>query len=152
MTGGRLLAVSNYIPDDEPFCFTYGDGVSNINISKTVEFHRSHGKSATMSVSVPRARFGTVKMKGDQVTKFIEKPDGEGGYVNSGFFVLNKSVLSLIENSQVSWENEPLQTLSESSNLMAYKHTGFWQPMDTLRDKEILNKMWIDNAAPWKTW
>ena len=152
MTGGRLLGVKNYLNEGEDFCFTYGDGVSDINIKDLVKFHKDHGKKATLTAAYPRARFGALEIESDSVKKFIEKPKGDGGLINAGFFVLNYSVLNLIQDHLTSWEKEPLSELSKNDELKAFKHKGFWQPMDTLRDKIFLESLWNDGKAPWKVW
>ncbi len=152
MTGGRLLAVKNYLRDEETFCMTYGDGVSDINIKESINFHNAHKKKATISAVVPPARFGALNIQDNVVKDFIEKPKGDGGLINGGFFVLSTDVLDLIDGYDCIWEQKPLRTLAKEKELMAYEHDGFWQPMDTLRDKELLEKLWQDNQAPWKKW
>jgi glucose-1-phosphate cytidylyltransferase len=151
MTGGRLKAVERFINDDEPFCFTYGDGVANIDISRTVEFHRNHGLAATVCAVTPPGRFGALDISDERVTRFQEKPHGEGGMINGGFFVLNPSVFELIKQDGP-WEAEPLTELAHKEQLAAWKHEGFWQPMDTLRDKMLLEDLWQTGRAPWKVW
>ena len=153
MTGGRLKRVKDYIKDDEPFCFTYGDGLSDINISELIKFHEQHGKLATLTATRPPARFGVVKFGPNNVGKnFQEKPDGDGSWINGGFFVLSPKVIDFIENDKSIWEQEPLSNLAKNNDLYAYKHDGFWQPMDTLREKFILNDLWTRGNAPWKVW
>lgn len=153
MTGGRLKRVAAYLKDEEEFCLTYGDGVSNVNVRKLIEFHRSHGLQATLTATYPPGRFGALDIHADQrVTSFKEKPKGDGGLVNGGFFVLSPKVLDLIENDQITWEREPLEILAESNQLKAFAHEGFWQPMDTLRDKLHLEELWQSGQAPWKVW
>lgn len=152
MTGGRLLRVANYIKDDEAFCFTYGDGVGDIDISATIAFHRSHGKAATLTATYPPGRFGALDLNQNRVMSFKEKPKGDGAMINGGFFVLSPSVLKHISNDATTWEQEPLMNLAEEGELMAYEHTGFWQPMDTLRDKHLLESLWNSGKAPWKLW
>lgn len=152
LTGGRLLRVREYLKDEAAFCFTYGDGVGDINISNSIEFHKAHGKLATMTSVSPPGRFGALEIRGGKVESFHEKPDGDGHKVNGGFFVLDPKVLDLIDGDQTTWEAEPLQSLASSGELMAFQHEGFWQPMDTLRDKIKLNEMWANNMAPWKSW
>lgn len=152
MTGGRILAVKDYLKNDETFCLTYGDGVSDINITKSIEFHKKHKKKATISAVIPPARFGALKIVDGVVEDFIEKPKGDGGLINGGFFVLSKDVLNLINGPNCVWEKEPLMNLAHQNELMAFEHEGFWQPMDTLRDKELLEKLWEENRAPWKKW
>ena len=152
MTGGRLRRVANYVKDEEAFCFTYGDGVGDIDIGETIAFHRSHGKAATLTATYPPGRFGALDIRQGQVMSFKEKPRGDGAMINGGFFVLSPSVLSHIAGDSTTWEQEPLNSLAESGDLMAYEHTGFWQPMDTLRDKLLLESLWASGKAPWKMW
>jgi len=153
MTGGRLKRVAPYLQGGEDFCFTYGDGVSDVNIKQLVEFHRAHGLQATLTATYPPGRFGALDIHPDQrVTSFKEKPKGDGGLINAGFFVLSPKVIDLIANDQIIWEREPLETLAESNQLKAYPHEGFWQPMDTLRDKMHLEELWQSGKAPWKVW
>jgi glucose-1-phosphate cytidylyltransferase len=151
-TGGRLKRVGAYISSDEPFCFTYGDGVSDVNIADLITFHRSHGKLATLTAVAPPGRYGALSMEGERVKDFIEKPPGGNGFINGGFFVLDPSVISLIRDDMTPWESEPLETLARSGNLQAWSHNGFWQPMDTLRDKNHLEALWHTGHAPWKVW
>jgi len=151
-TGGRLKRVANFIDDHEPFCFTYGDGVSDINIENLLAFHKAHGKKATISATYPPGRFGALEIQNDVVRSFKEKPKGDGGMINGGFFVLSPSVLPLIENDQTIWESKPLEALTNQGELIAYQHQGFWQPMDTLRDKTYLEELWVSGQAPWKVW
>ena len=150
-TGGRLKRISNYIKGDY-FCMTYGDGLSSVNISGCVEFHQAHGKLATMTAVQPPGRFGALKLSGTSVENFLEKPSGDGGWINGGYFVLSPEVLNLIENDAVPWENKPLETLAKSNQLQAFHHSGFWLPMDTLRDKLQLEDLWNSGVAPWKVW
>jgi glucose-1-phosphate cytidylyltransferase len=152
MTGGRLLRVSEYIKHEEAFCFTYGDGVGDIDITKSIEFHKNHGKDATMTTTFPPGRFGAITIKDDQVLSFKEKPSGDGSLVNAGFFVLSPNVLNRICNDHTTWEQEPLMGLASDGELMSYRHSGFWQPMDTLYDKMRLEELWDTNKAPWKIW
>jgi glucose-1-phosphate cytidylyltransferase len=152
MTGGRLLRVAEYIRNEEAFCFTYGDGVSDIDISASIAFHKSHGKAATLTATFPPGRFGALDIEGRQVKRFMEKPKGDGGMINGGFFVLSPHVLNYLENDATIWEQQPLQRLASEGQLMAYEHHGFWQPMDTLRDKTYLEELWASGAAPWKKW
>lgn len=152
MTGGRLKRVFEYLKEDESFCFTYGDGVGNINISDLVEFHTSHGKQATMTSTYPPGRFGAIEIKDNVIKSFKEKPKGDGVMVNGGFFVLSPKVIDRIKDDRSIWEQEPLKSLAEEGELMAFKHEGFWQPMDTLRDKNHLEELWNKNRAPWKIW
>jgi glucose-1-phosphate cytidylyltransferase len=152
MTGGRLLRVKEYIKNEPSFCFTYGDGVGNINITELVKFHTKHGKQATLTSTYPPGRFGALEISDGIVKSFQEKPKGDGGKINGGFFVLNPSVLDSIDSDRTVWEKEPLMRLASEGELMAFEHEGFWQPMDTLRDKVNLESLWASNNAPWKTW
>ncbi|WP_428311605.1 glucose-1-phosphate cytidylyltransferase [Hydrocarboniphaga sp.] len=152
MTGGRLKRVKQYLKEDAAFCFTYGDGVGDIDIGKTLSFHKQHGKLATMTATQPPGRFGALGMDGDAVHSFQEKPSGDGGWINGGFFVLSPKVIDLIEEDSTIWERKPLEQLAADGELMAYKHPGFWQPMDTLRDKQHLEELWQSGKAPWKSW
>jgi glucose-1-phosphate cytidylyltransferase len=152
MTGGRLRRVAEYVREDEAFCFTYGDGVSNVDITSLIEFHKSHGKSATLTSTFPPGRFGALDITDNQVKRFMEKPKGDGGMINGGFFVLSPLVLDYLENDATVWEQQPLQRLATDGELMAFEHHGFWQPMDTLRDKTYLEELWANGNAPWKTW
>ncbi len=153
LTGGRLKRVAEYIKDDQAFCFTYGDGVSDLDISALISFHRQHGKLATVTAVLPPGRYGALTRDDThQVTGFTEKPRGEGGLINGGFFVLSPKVLDLIHDDQTSWESDPLARLATRGELMAFEHTGFWHPMDTLRDKNHLNDLWNTGIAPWKKW
>jgi glucose-1-phosphate cytidylyltransferase len=152
MTGGRLLRVADYIKDQDAFCFTYGDGVSDVDIRASIDFHRRHGKLATITAVQPPGRYGALQRSGDKVTGFTEKPRGDGGMINGGFFVLSPRCLDLIEGDEMSWESKPLTGLAESGQLMAFEHKGFWQPMDTLRDKNQLDELWASGTAPWKIW
>ena len=151
MTGGRLKRVEKYI-DQETFCFTYGDGVADININDLVKYHKDHKKIATITVATPPGRFGVVKIEDKKVTSFEEKPKGDGGFVNGGFFILSPKVLELIDGQDCVWEQEPLTRLAEMGELKAFNHEGFWQPMDTLRDKILLEELWETGKAPWKQW
>lgn len=152
MTGGRLAAVRQYLDPDEPFCFTYGDGVANVDIGALVQFHRAHGAQATITSVSPPGRFGALRLEDDRVTGFREKPVGDGGRINGGFFVAHPCVLDLIGGPDVPWEAEPLERLAGSGELRAFQHDGFWQPMDTLRDKHYLEELWNSGSAPWKVW
>jgi glucose-1-phosphate cytidylyltransferase len=152
MTGGRLKRVKNYLDPKEPFCFTYGDGLSDIDISKTIEFHKEKGKLATVTAVQPPGRYGALECNGDIVKGFTEKPKGDGGRINGGFFVLNPEVIDLIEGDNTSWEEKPLNNLASSDQMVAFNHDGFWQPMDTLRDRQHLEELWSSNKAPWKIW
>ena len=152
LTGGRLKRVADYIKNQECFCFTYGDGVSNVDVRASIEFHHSHGKLATVTAVLPPGRFGAVERLGDQVTGFVEKPRGDGGVINGGFFVLSPKVLDYIDGDHSSWEGAPLTKLVQIGEMMAFEHQGFWQPMDTLRDKNHLEELWASGKAPWKNW
>jgi glucose-1-phosphate cytidylyltransferase len=152
MTGGRLRRVASYLDPGEPFCFTYGDGVSSIDIGRLVAFHKAHGKEATLSAVIPPGRYGALKLDGDAVTEFVEKPPGDNAYINGGFFVLQPEVISRIAGDSVQWEAAPLESLAADGQLAAFRHTGFWQPMDTLRDKVTLESLWESGKAPWKVW
>ena len=152
MTGGRLRRVADHIKGEEAFCFTYGDGVSDLDIADTIRFHKNHGKQATLTATYPPGRFGALDMKDGLVRSFKEKPKGDGAMINGGFFVLSPKVLDLLPNDACTWEQEPLMTLAESGELMAFEHKGFWQPMDTLRDKNYLEELWESRKAPWKKW
>ncbi len=152
LTGGRLKRVADYLKNEEAFCFTYGDGVSDVDIGASIKFHEEHGKLATVTAVQPPGRYGALERSGKQVTGFIEKPRGDGGLINGGFFVLSPKCLNLIDGDQTSWEGEPLTQLTKMNELMAYEHVGFWQPMDTLRDKTYLEDLWASGRAPWKTW
>lgn len=152
MTGGRLLRVKEFVENESCFCFTYGDGVGDINLSDLIKFHLDHGKQATLTSTYPPGRFGALETKDGVVRRFQEKPRGDGGKINGGFFVLDPRVIDLIENDATVWEQEPLIRLAREGDLMAFEHEGFWQPMDTLRDKINLEKLWMSGRAPWKTW
>lgn len=152
MTGGRLGRVSEYVKDDDAFCFSYGDGVSDVNISELIEFHESHGKDATLTAVYPPGRFGALDIQDNQIIEFTEKPKGDGALINGGFFVLSPKVLNLISGDDCVWEQEPLKILASENNLMSYIHEGFWQPMDTLRDKIFLQELWEQKKAPWISW
>ena len=152
MTGGRLKRVADYVQDEDAFCFTYGDGVSDVDISASITFHRQHGKLATVTAVQPPGRYGALNMQGQRVQGFTEKPRGDGGLINGGFFVLSPQVLARIAGDSTSWEGEPLTSLAAEGQLMAYEHTGFWQPMDTLREKYLLVELWLSGTAPWKKW
>ena len=152
MTGGRLKRVARYLQDEDAFCFTYGDGGADVDISEAIRFHQQHGKLATVTAVLPPGRYGALERQGDSVAGFTEKPRGDGGWINGGFFVLSPKVISLIANDQTSWEAAPLNQLAQSDQLMAYEHSGFWQPMDTLREKNLLEDLWQSGNAPWKNW
>jgi glucose-1-phosphate cytidylyltransferase len=152
MTGGRLSRVRKYIENEEMFCFTYGDGVGDIDITASIDFHKKHGKAATLTATFPPGRFGALDIKSGQVMNFKEKPKGDGAMINGGFFVLSPKVLGYLGGDDTVWEQAPLQRLAEDGELMAFEHQGFWQPMDTLRDKHLLEELWASGNAPWKKW
>jgi glucose-1-phosphate cytidylyltransferase len=151
MTGGRLKRVKQYL-GSEDFCFTYGDGLSDINITDLVNFHKQQGYLATVTAVKPAGRFGSLELKDNQVTSFIEKPRGDGSWVNGGFFVLSPKVIDYIRDDDTTWEQEPMHQLALDGQMNAFFHEGFWQPMDTLREKKLLQDMWQENKAPWKIW
>ena len=151
-TGGRLQAVAQHIRQEELFCFTYGDGVADVDISALLKFHRGHGAPATVTAVQPPGRYGGLRIESDFVRKFVEKPKGDGGWINGGFFVLSPKVLDYVVDRQTSWESDALVRLAADSKLKAFKHSGFWQPMDTLRDMHHLEQLWQSNKAPWKVW
>lgn len=152
MTGGRLLRVAEYLKDEEAFCFTYGDGVADVNITAAIEYHKRHGKLATMTAATPPGRFGALGIHDGLITQFNEKPEGDGGLINGGFFVLSPGVIDYLENDETVWEQEPLMTLAENKQLVSFEHDGYWQCMDTLRDRNHLEELWMSGKAPWKTW
>jgi glucose-1-phosphate cytidylyltransferase len=152
MTGGRLKRVKQYLKGEEHFCFTYGDGVADIDITELLKFHKAHGKQATLTATFPPGRFGALQIFNGKVEKFQEKPQGDGARINGGFFVLSPSVIDRIDGDQTTWEQQPLRSLASDGELMAYNHDGFWQPMDTLRDKNYLEDLWDTNKALWKLW
>jgi glucose-1-phosphate cytidylyltransferase len=152
LTGGRLKRVAKHVQDEEAFCFTYGDGLADVDIGKLITFHKSHGKKATVTAVQPPGRYGAIEKSGDQVTGFIEKPRGDGGLINGGFFVLSPKCIDLIDGDEISWEAQPLTKLATEGEMMAFDHHGFWQPMDTLRDKNYLEELWDAGHAPWKIW
>lgn len=152
MTGGRLRRVKQYLQDDELFCFTYGDGVGNIDITASIAYHRQQNVLATLTATYPPARFGALKINNGKVQQFQEKPKGEGGMINGGFFVLSPKVIDLIADDSTTWEDQPLTQLANQGQLAAYEHHDFWQPMDTLRDKTMLESLWRKGQAPWKVW
>ena len=152
MTGGRLKRVADYVKDDDAFCFTYGDGVSDVDIGASVAFHRRHGRQATITAVLPPGRYGALELDGERVSGFLEKPRGDGGLINGGFFVLSPRCLELIDGDDTAWESTPLSRLAQTGQLMSYEHRGFWQPMDTLRDKNQLEDLWASGRAPWKKW
>jgi glucose-1-phosphate cytidylyltransferase len=151
-TGGRLKRVAEYVKKEEVFFFTYGDGISDVDISAEAAFHKTHGKLATVMAVQPPGRYGTLNTQNSEVLGFIEKPQGDGGWINAGFFVLSPKVLDFIEGDSSSWEGELLSRIASDGELMAFKHTGFWQPMDTLREKNLLENLWQSGKAPWKVW
>ncbi|HAQ23781.1 MAG TPA: glucose-1-phosphate cytidylyltransferase [Acidimicrobiaceae bacterium] len=152
LTGGRLKRIAEYVAGDEAFCMTYGDGLGDVDITALVEFHRSHGRMATVTAVKPPGRFGALDMDGERVAGFTEKPPGDDGLINGGFFVLDPSCLELIEGDDIRWEDGPLQELAERGELRAFQHAGFWQPMDTVRERDILANLWDMGQAPWKVW
>ena len=152
MTGGRLKRVADYVRDEQSFCFTYGDGVSDLDIAASIRFHRSHGKLATITAVQPPGRYGALQMAGQSVRGFTEKPRGDGGLINGGFFVLSPRCLERITDDSTAWEVGPMSGLAADGQLMAFEHAGFWQPMDTLREKNLLEDLWSSGRAPWKVW
>jgi glucose-1-phosphate cytidylyltransferase len=150
-TGGRLKRVRPYL-GQEDFCFTYGDGLSDVNLRSLLDFHINHGGDATMTAVRPPGRFGSVEIEGSNITRFVEKPLGDGGWINGGFFVLKPRVIDRIAGDDMSWESHPLESLARDGQLHAYRHAGFWQPMDTLRDKQLLESLWREGQAPWNRW
>ncbi|MEM9340743.1 MAG: glucose-1-phosphate cytidylyltransferase [Bacteroidota bacterium] len=152
MTGGRLRRVKNYVKNEKAFCFTYGDGVGDVDIAKSIAFHEQHGKKATLTATFPPGRFGALDIVDGCVSSFKEKPKGDGAMINGGFFVLSPDVIDYIDGDDCVWEQYPLNQLAADGELMAFEHVGFWQPMDTLRDKVYLEKLWESDKAPWKTW
>jgi glucose-1-phosphate cytidylyltransferase len=152
MTGGRLRRVRDYLDENEPFCFTYGDGVADVDIRAEIDFHRTHGKLATVAAVQPPGRYGALVRDGDFVRGFHEKPKGDGGWINGGFFVLQKQVIDYISADETSWEGEPMIRLAAEGQMAAFEHYGFWQPMDTLREKNLLEELWHSGQAPWKLW
>ena len=152
LTGGRLKRVADYVEGENEFCMTYGDGLSDIDISATITFHREHGRLATVTAVKPPGRFGALELEGQRVTGFMEKPTGDEGLINGGFFVLDPRCLDLIEGDDTRWEDEPLTRLAAEDQLRAYEHHGFWQPMDTVRERNLLEDLWASGGAPWKTW
>lgn len=152
MTGGRIKRIADYVKDEEAFCLTYGDGVSDVNITELVSFHKEQNVKATLTATIPLGRFGALGLKGSKVNSFMEKPKGDGAMINGGFFVLSPEVIEYITDDTTSWEREPLERLALEGNLAAFQHNGFWQPMDTLRDKIQLEELWQSGKAPWKVW
>ena len=152
MTGGRILRVADHVKDEPAFCLTYGDGVADVDIGETIRFHHQHGKSVTVTATWPPGRFGALDIHDGRVRSFQEKPKGDGGMINGGFFVLSPRVLGYLKDDRTVWEQQPLQRLAAEGEVMAYEHHGFWRPMDTLRDKTYLEELWASGSAPWKTW
>jgi glucose-1-phosphate cytidylyltransferase len=152
MTGGRLKRVAEYVKDEEAFCLTYGDGVSDVNITELIAFHKAQNVKATLTAAIPPGRFGALDMSGNKVNSFMEKPKGDGAMINGGFFVLSPQVIDYIADDHTTWERDPLERLAAEGNLAAYHHNGFWQPMDTLRDKVHLEELWQSGKAPWQIW
>lgn len=152
LTGGRLRNVAPYLTPGEPFCFTYGDGLADIDIARLVAFHKAHGKKATVTAVVPPSRYGVLSLENDRVVAFVEKPAGDNTFVNGGFFVLDPSIVNLIDGDDTPWEGAPLQRLAAGDELRAFRHRGFWQPMDTLRDRNLLEDLWATGTAPWRVW
>jgi glucose-1-phosphate cytidylyltransferase len=152
MTGGRLRRIADYVRNEEAFCFTYGDGLSDIDIGSTISFHRRHGKLATLTATYSPGRFGALETQADRVVSFREKPRGDGAKINGGFFVLSPKVIPYIAGDATVWEQEPLTKLARDGQLMAFEHDGFWHPMDTLRDKLHLDELWSNGRAPWRKW
>ena len=152
LTGGRLKRVAPYLQGETEFCFTYGDGVGDVDITALIEFHRQQGRLATITATQPPGRFGSLSLKDAQITSFIEKPIGDGAWINGGFFVLSPQVIDYIAGDDTIWEREPMETLAKEGQFSAYVHRGFWQPMDTLRDKQLLESLWDSGQAPWKVW
>jgi glucose-1-phosphate cytidylyltransferase len=152
MTGGRLKRVKKYLEDDDTFCFTYGDGLSNVDITALIDFHKAHGKLGTVTAVQPLGRFGAIDVDGQQVTSFQEKPQGDGNLINGGFFVLSPKVIDYITDDDTMWEKGPMERLAREGQIDAFLHAGFWQPMDTLRDKNYLEDLWESGSAPWKSW
>jgi glucose-1-phosphate cytidylyltransferase len=152
MTGGRLKRVADYLKNEDCFCFTYGDGLSDVDIRSSIAFHRRHGKLATVTAVEPPGRYGALERSGDQVVGFVEKPRGDGGLINGGFFILSPKCIDLIDGDATPWESAPMQKLTTMGEMMSFEHRGFWQPMDTLREKNLLEDLWASGRAPWKQW
>lgn len=152
LTGGRLKRVADYVRNEDSFCFTYGDGLSDVDIRASIDFHQSHGKLATVTAVRPPGRYGALEQSGNQVTGFIEKPSGGGGLINGGFFVLSPKCIDLIDDDATPWESAPMTELADMGQLMMFEHKGFWQPMDTLREKNMLESQWASGKAKWKIW
>ena len=151
-TGGRLGRVRRFLEEEEAFCFTYGDGVGNIDITRLLHYHQAHGKAATVTAVTPPGRFGALGLEGEQVVEFTEKPSGDNGLINGGYFVLNRSTLDLLRDDDLAWEDGPIASLVQQRQLVAYRHPSFWHPMDTLRDRTYLEQLWATGAAPWRVW
>jgi glucose-1-phosphate cytidylyltransferase len=151
-TGGRLKRVASYLKNEKAFCFTYGDGLANVDITKLIKFHESHGRLATVTAVQPPGRYGALNRENDLVTGFVEKPKGDGGWINGGFFVLSPKCIDYIDSDDTAWEQKPLKNIALKGELMAYEHKDFWQPMDTLREKNLLEELWESGKAPWKNW
>ena len=151
MTGGRIKRIAEYVKGED-FCCTYGDGIGDVNITALIEFHKQHGKLATLTATQPPGRFGALKLSGNNISSFQEKPQGDGSWINGGFFVLSPKVIDYIKDDQTIWEREPMDSLARDGQISAYFHSGFWQPMDTLRDKIHLEELWQSGKAPWKIW
>jgi glucose-1-phosphate cytidylyltransferase len=152
MTGGRLKRIQKFIENDDAFCFTYGDGLSNVDIRASIAFHQKHGKLGTMTAVQPPGRFGAIDMKGQRIVRFKEKPQGDDNWINGGYFILSPKVIDYITDDSTFWEKEPIENLARDNQIDAFIHNGFWQPMDTLRDKVYLDELWVSGKAPWKTW
>jgi glucose-1-phosphate cytidylyltransferase len=152
MTGGRLKRVAHHLRDERAFCFTYGDGVGDVDISALIQFHHSHGKLATLTATLPPGRFGALRLSGDEIRGFKEKPQGDGDWINGGFFVLSPEAIDRVEGDATYWERGPMESLARDGQFAAFRHRGFWQPMDTLRDKTLLEELWASGKAPWKVW
>jgi glucose-1-phosphate cytidylyltransferase len=152
MTGGRLRRVKDFVKDEDSFCFTYGDGVADINIEALIAFHNTHKGKATLTGAYPPGRFGALALEGDRITSFKEKPKGDGALINAGFFVLSPEIFDYLHDDDTVWEQDPLERLAEEGELSVFRHFGFWRPMDTLKDKNDLNELWNNNKSPWKTW
>ena len=151
-TGGRLKRVASYLKNEKAFCFTYGDGLANVDIAKLIHFHEKHGKLATVTAVQPPGRYGALNRDNNLVTGFVEKPKGDGGWINGGFFVLSPKCIDYIDSDDAAWEQRPLKDIALKGELMAYEHKDFWQPMDTLREKNLLEELWESGKAPWKNW
>ena len=151
-TGGRLKRIASYLKDEKAFCFTYGDGLANVDITKLIKFHEGHGKLATVTAVQPPGRYGALNRDNDLVTSFVEKSKGDGGWINGGFFVLSPKCIDYIDSDDTAWEQKPLKDIAIKGELIAYEHKDFWQPMDTLREKNLLEKLWESGKAPWKNW